>query len=236
MRRGRHTRRRLAKGFTLLEVAFTIVILSVVTGAILRVVGSMNDLTSAGSTQVELQRMGEKALERILNDLRRSGYTPPNAGEDVPEYPYFFVDGSVDDPDFDIHEHPPAVKAAEASEYDFGPNREIVFRMPADLDFDGTPDVDANGELAWSIHEISYVVVTRADGVNYLERRTNGAAPQRICSHVERIVFEGPWQNDEVPLRAVRVRIFFRKPDGGGTVHRWFAEALVNLKNSFIDA
>jgi hypothetical protein len=115
---------------------------------------------------------------------------------------------------------------------DFGPNREIVFLQPADADGNAVPDVGADGNLVWSPNEISYVVVTGADGVNYLQRRVNAGQPLRIASHVERVVFDDQITSGfAIPPRSIRVQIFFREPDEEGSLIRYSTQALTRMRN-----
>jgi len=125
-----------------------------------------------------------------------------------------------------------AVHTALPGESDFGPNHEIVFLQPLDADASGVPDIDVDGRLVWDSIEYSYVVVTGADGVNVLQRRSNGAAPKTIAKNVERIAFDDNASSGfQIPLDAVRVRIWFRERDSERTLHRYFSEAVVKLRN-----
>jgi prepilin-type N-terminal cleavage/methylation domain-containing protein len=226
------TRRELRAGVTLLEMMVVIALLGLLTAATVTVLVSMRRANVTGNAQLDLQREAERGLMRVVTDLRRSG-SVRLAGKD---YPYLFEDG-VPDEAFGVHAHELALKGAQPSDYDFGANREVVLRLPADVTgpagvADGVPDVDANGGLVWSANETSFVVVTRADGLNYLERRTNGGAPQRVCRYVERVVFDDALSSGfEVPLGAIRVRLYLRKRDGDGIVHRHWGEVTVRLQN-----
>lgn len=212
-------------GLTLLEVLIGSMILFLLAGTLTQSLRAMRSTTATGGALVRAQDAGQRALERIRDDLRRSGF--------VGNYPYLgLVDGVPDDPAFAAHGHVAAPKLAVAGDFDFGPNREIVFVLPADLDNNGEPDVDAAGDLVWSVDEVSYVVVPDANGVNWLERRVNGAGPRRVCRNVERITFEDWWIDNTVPLGdAVRVRIFFREPSENGTRARYSVQAVVRLQN-----
>jgi hypothetical protein len=146
------------------------------------------------------------------------------------DYPYLFEDGDAQVP-FADHAHEPAAKEAEVGDDDFGPNREIVLCRPADADTDGVPDVDVDGDLVWSAYEVSYVLVTE-DGVNRLQRRIDAGEPRTVASHVERVTFDDAASSGyEVPLGAVRVRIWFRTADGTGRLHRYFVESTIKLRN-----
>jgi hypothetical protein len=118
---------------------------------------------------------------------------------------------------------------------DFGVTREIVFVLPQDADGDQVPDIDAAGDLIWGAAELSYVLVTRADGINYVERRTDGANGQVIGMFVERLAFDDndstQLSPDPVPLGAIRVQVFLRQVDQEGLVRRYAASATVRMRN-----
>jgi hypothetical protein len=157
-------------------------------------------------------------------------------------FPYTFESG--DSLFNDAHDHLPADEHAEPGEPDFGSDREIVLILPRDEDTlgppavvgvpDDIPDLDVNGELIWGAQEFSYVLVTSPDGINRLERRVDGAAPgQVMASWVERVRFDD-FHSDPLAIPnsgSVRVRLWLRKPDSGGTVHRWTGEAMVRMRN-----
>lgn len=133
-------------------------------------------------------------------------------------------------------------------------------RPELDADRDGTPELDGNGDglhtddagdvtglwdenantihadtgVVWSHEEVSYVVVVLADGSRVLQRRIdNDAVTARVVArHVERVQFDtaesSGWQ---VPLDAVRVRLFFRATDADGRLFRARNEVTVRLRN-----
>ena len=214
-------------GFTLLEMTLGMTLMLLLTGALLQSLQSIRGLTTTTGNRANLQTMGDRALLRIMTDLRSSG-TDTVAGRD---YPYVFR-GGVPEPLFAVHAHPPAQENANPGDPDFGPDREIVYLLPQDLDGDRRPDLDANGDLLWSANEMSLVVNTRADGINYLEQRTDGGAPRVLARDVERVVFDDAESSGfQIPLGSVRVRLFFRRTDTRGTLIRYRNEAVVNLRN-----
>jgi len=170
--------------------------------------------------------MGERAFARIIADLRRSGSVTVGANN----YPYLFDDGNAGGT-FAAHSHAPAQHEAQAGDPDFGSTREIVFALPADADGNGVPDTDAAGNLVWGAAESSYVLVTRATGVNALERRTNAAQPEAVATYVERVAFDTNATDITIPLDAVRVRIYFRLQEPNGFLYRNFVETVVKLRN-----
>jgi len=225
--RTRRTSTTRTSGFTVVELALTSVILFMVMGALVQAVSGVRNLYASGRAASELQAMGQRALDIIRTDLRRSGSVELGGRE----YPYLFEPGAAD-ADFALHDHAPAESVATEGQYDFGPDREIVLLAPQDADADGVPDLDATGSLVWSPSEIGYVVVTRADGVNYLERRVDGVLDRTVARHVERLVFDdAPSSNFTVPLGAIRARVYFRCPTETGGELRRVMETTVMLKN-----
>ena len=233
--------RKSRAGFTLIEVVIAATILILMVGSLVAALDGLRGVTVSSNTEVKLQEAGERALKSIITDIKRSGAGPMGAKT----YPFLFDNGDASQSwngvaglGFDAHTHVPATKLAQAGDPDFGPDREMVFLQPADVDGDGRPDIDANGALVWDVNEFSYVLVTGAvDGRNYLQRRTNGAAPRTVATGLERIVFDNVDTTGVVgagpilPLEAIRVQIFLREVDDAGHVHRYQAQAVVGMRN-----
>jgi len=233
----RHVSSRLRAGFTVIEVAVATLVLLVVSGALVTALDGLRGAAMTADVNARLSEAGEKALLAIVEDLRRSGRVTQ-----VTAFPYTFENG--DSPFNDAHDHIPADEHCAPGDPDFGPDREIVMILPRDEDTlgppavigvpDSVPDLDAGGELIWGAQEISYVLDTWPDGINRLERRVDGAAPGRvIASWVERVRFDD-FNTDPLAIpnsNSVRVRLWMRQPDRRGTVHRWFGEAIVRMRN-----
>jgi prepilin-type N-terminal cleavage/methylation domain-containing protein len=220
-------RSRARSAFTVLEMLIAITLLGLLAASLSEALQTMRGLSNASNTQSRIQDAAEHALRIIVDDLKRSGFVSI-AGT---PYPYLFDDGAALAP-FGGHAHAPVVKDAVAGDTDFGPNREIVFLQPLDADANDIPDIDANGDLIWDPTEFSYTVRTAGDGVNYLQRRANAAAPRTIASHIERIAFDDNTSSgNTLPMNAVRVRIYFRKVDAKGVLHRYAVESICKLRN-----
>ena len=224
-------------GFSLVEVILVASILAILARALVETSSSMGRVTSTGNVLSLLQQEGARAMESIVRDLKRSGYVVLDEDTvDEREYPYTFEGGVAEAP-FDMHTHAPADQEAGPNDPDFGPIREIVLVHPADDDDDGRPDYEPASGLDWSADEISYVLVTRADGVNYLERRVNAGNARRVARDVERVVFERPVDtgyDPAVPTGSVRVRLFLRTRDSQGTLYRDQREVVVMLRNELL--
>ncbi len=210
-------------GLGLLELLIAAAILTLFLGGLAFSSRSMLRLGLASDVRGTALELGATTLAVVVEDLRLAGVHGP--------YPYLFDDGDAQAP-FDAHDHAPALEQAAPGEPDHGPNREIVLSLPADDDGDGEPDFDPDGALLWSAHEVGYALVTAADGVNQLERRVDGRTQRVLARHVERVRFDDALSSGfELPLGSIRVRLWFRLPDGKGGTFRHRAEATVGLRN-----
>jgi len=230
--RSRMQRRRARAGTTVLEITIASVVLLMTAGMTIRAVFDMRGAATLTTVNSQLSTQGERAMERIIDDLRRSGV----ASRSTLIYPHLFDAGDAGS-GFDVHDHTPAPQAVADDAPGYVTPREIVFLQPADTDAPGTagagrPDVDANGELVWDAREFSYVVVA-VNGRNELQRRVDGAAPQVICRDVEWMRVEDNTSpgSTGLPARALRVRLALRDVDATGRAISWQTEAVVRLRN-----
>lgn len=225
-------------GLTLVELSIGVVVLAVLGAGLMQSMTSLRRLTQSSTSSSILQDEASTGLAEIVRDLRRSGFVVPDG---VLAFPYTFLDGAAVG-DFAHHAHPAALHAAGVGETAFGPTREIVFVLPSDQDDDGDPlnglvpdgrpDIDEFGDVVWGVEQVSFVLVTRTDGVNVLERRVDGANPRAVARFVERVTFDTSIEDPvNVPIGVVRVRLWMRRLDERGTTHRHFVEQAVRLKN-----
>lgn len=214
-------------GFALLELMIGVLILLVLVATLTQSLRSLSQGTATTDTDGNLQTQAERALDAIIGSLKPSGFVTVGGNS----FPYLFQDGNATGA-YAASAHPAPSHSALATDPDFGPNQEIVFVQPADADGDNRPDLDASGQMVWSADQYAYVVVARRDGSNVLQRRVNGGPGRMIASHVERITFDDNASSGfQVPLRAIRVRIWLRDRDAHGSLHRYFTEAVVKLRN-----
>jgi hypothetical protein len=191
----------------------------------------VRSVAGEGGVDAKLHERAQRALSRIIADLSRSGPGTVGGGS----CPYLFDDGNATGV-FAPHAHPPATKHAVAGDPDFGVNREVVLAVPSMTTLGPgkeVPTLDATGTLIWSNNVVSWVVITGADGVNYLQRRVNAGNPERVANHVERLAFDtnASAPTAGIPNGAVRVQLFFRENDADGVLHRHSAEVTVRLRN-----
>lgn len=214
------------RGMTLIEYLIAVAMLSVVVGTLITSSRDMIVARSSETTRARLQTTAQDALVTITEDLRLSGFV---AGP--PDYPYVFTDGQAQGA-FAAFAHPPAPETVAPGVPGFGPDREIVFLLPADANGDGVPDLAATGELLWDAVDYGYVLVEGPDGTPQLERRIDGQLDRVIARNVERITFDTTLQDAAIPLGSVRVRLWLRMSDETGLSYPHFLETTVRLRNS----
>jgi len=222
-----HASRPARAGFALLELMIGTLILLLLVGALTQSLRMMSQGTASTDIDGQLQTQAQQALRSIIASLKPSGFVTVGGNS----FPYLFEDGNATGAHA-ASAHAAPTHTASATDPDFGPNREIVFVRPADADNDNRPDLDAAGNMIWSGDQFSYVLVSRVDGSNVLQRRVNGGAIRAIANNIERITFDNNASSGfQVPLRAIRVRIWLRERDARGALHRYFTEAVVKLRN-----
>jgi hypothetical protein len=219
-------------GATVLEITIASVLLLMTAGMTIRAVVDMRGAATLTTVNSQLSAQGERAIERIMDDLRRSGV----ASVGGLNYPHMFSAGDAG-AGFENHDHTPAPQAVAVDSPDYVTPREIIFLQPADADAPGAagagrPDVDADGQLVWDTREFSYVV-EQVNGRNELQRRIDGASPQVVCRDVEWIRFDDNTQPGAgaLPTGALRVRLALRDVDATGRAVRWETEVVVRLRN-----
>lgn len=130
-----------SRGFTLVEMLITAVVLGMLAKLVVGASRAASDLTELGTIQSELVRQSNRAMGAIAADLRMSGFETID-GRDFPAV----FDGGSGGPGFPEFSFAPAPQAAVPGDPDFGPIRSIVLCMPSDLDGDGRPELDADGD------------------------------------------------------------------------------------------
>lgn len=241
-------------GFTLLELVYSTTILTILMISLAICLTQIQQITATGQARQALQHQAHSVLERIATDLAASGSVEidgldyplvyevaamvegvdkPTAkelgyekAEDVPD------SGSVDE-EYGLEMQDAPWKSAHDGEADFGWDQGIVIACPNDVDRDGVPDLDEDGEIDWDDGAIVYRLVPLADGTNDLVRTDPEGVDDVLAHGVERVVFDDSTSsNFDIPLDAVRVRIFFRETDEAGLVQRYRVSRVVRLKNT----
>lgn len=133
--------RRLRAGFTLLEMILGATVLALLAKTLVSATTSVSQLTESGNVESRVQRDSDRALRRIMEDLRMSGFHTVNSRD----YPHVFTGGTAG-ADFAEYSHAPAPQAATEGEADYGPMYSIVLCVPSDLDGNGRPELDVDGD------------------------------------------------------------------------------------------
>ncbi|MEE2941191.1 MAG: hypothetical protein VX460_12445 [Planctomycetota bacterium] len=141
MRRQVSNAGRRRAGSTLLEMVIGVTILAILAQMLIGASTASSAVTEVGNIEGEIFRQSERAMSRILGDLRRSGFVEVNGRE----YPHVFEAGEAG-PGFEQHDHVPGQMAAAPGDADFGVMRSIVLCLPSDLDGDGRPELDADAD------------------------------------------------------------------------------------------
>lgn len=247
-------------GTTLVEMMFTIAILSVVLITLQQGVSMSLSLHSSGSTTMALEDVGRQAISAIAAELRRSGVAdhPANPGVTYWSYPYMwegndpsgegYASGpydsyalNADDVPLDIIEEsysPDALAGDPAS----GPSDSIVFRTPsrqgsAITDTDGNPlplqNVGGEIELRWGAEKAIYLRASPHGGHNELVLYDSATGTEKVlCRHVERVAFNNYVQGTEEIRNQVRVQLYLRRRSRQGEWLNADLSATVSMRSS----
>ena len=134
-------RQRGSRGFTLLERILGATVLALLAKTMISATTSVSHLTESGNLESRIQRDSDRAMGRIMEDLRMSGFHTVNGRA----YPHVFLNGEPDS-EFREFEHTPAPQAAAPGEAAHGPMCSIVLCAPSDLDGNGRPEIDVDGD------------------------------------------------------------------------------------------
>ena len=129
-----------SSGFTLLEMVISITVLALLAKMLVLSSEASSTMTSTGNVEARIMTSAEKALNRIVADLRMTGEQTIQGRS----YPYVYDDGVAAD-GFESYSYVPAPMAAAAGDSDAGVMRSIILALPSDLDGNGRPELDANG-------------------------------------------------------------------------------------------
>lgn len=193
-----------------------------------------------------LQSEGERALDRIVRDLRESGRVSDFDGHPDADFPFLMTDGDTGDNAYfaaQDYDHEPAVQHVPEGSPAYGPSTEIVFKVLDAGGEDGKPTT-ADGRIEWLPYDVAYLLVTRNPGTprecNQLVRRNLGDGSEEVvASYVERIRFE-----DWISAAAegdytlgpghIRVSLHLAMPDPGrpGWLTKRFFVTVVQMRNT----
>jgi len=239
--KGKRTRRSKAAGYTVIELMVSMVLfLACLLGVLNALSDSMYHYSVQGTYAV-MQMDARKALEAVSKDLEMAGRI--RSADNKIEYPYTFVDGGPTASCVDLSgagtntftvpaAHAPAVQHLTAGAPAFGPNREIGFKIPWDVDGDGFPTNKTTGDIEWSPSDVSYVVVTAANGVNQLQRWYGNKCTDVIGDYFERITFDTVRTDATIDWNGVVVTVYMAKPTTRGVWLQTQLSTIVKMRNT----
>jgi len=216
-------------GFSLIEAMVSTFIFLAFLAAVYQAVNRSRQFADVQETLSVIQVDGEKALNRMAEELRMSAHiSNPIAGE--PAYPYVFVNGEAYD-SFAAESHTPPDQHVGPGSPGFGEVREIVFKVPFDNDGNGLFTDEDTGQPEWSTFDVSYVVITDASGTNVLVRRQDGVATDIIAKFVERVTFDTVNTDAVVGFSEIVITIYMAKPLSPGVWVETNLSTCITMRN-----
>jgi hypothetical protein len=234
------------RGHSLVEVVIVLSTMTIVLGGVFELVRSVRGSWRLESAKSRLQESGRNMLERVLDDLRRSGLTTV-AGATYPAVwehaagpeatprgslvaTMGYADAGLVDEVFARNGNGNRITRNENRVSD-----EIVFQQPKDVDGNGTP-LDANGDLEWGPEFFSYRVVTDVEGRPWLQRYTqlNGAVTDTriVGPSVSSITFDVVFNDRSLRFGVVDVVLYLQELDANGQTVTTAIEGAVELRNT----
>lgn len=249
-------KQRSQSGLTLVETTVTLFFTMLVFGIYARSVVDSVEFSAANIGGASLHEIGRRTLETVARDLSRTGNRiDPVWG--IP-FPHVFRNGLPDPILSGAWEHDTEQLEEMAAAFPPGPPpppepsnpppfvapgfeltpmgiREIVFRLPADLDGDGRL-LNASNQLEWHPDTFGYIMIPNHRGTLNLVRRTVTAqhviTDQTICTNVEALTFDSVETKSILPLDAIEVHLHLKRQDVRGRIQRLHLTTTMVMRNS----
>jgi prepilin-type N-terminal cleavage/methylation domain-containing protein len=208
----------MRNGFTLLEMAASLTLISLVTLGFAELHAQGQRLVQITDDEYELATDLADALRTIEDDFTRSGFVEV-VGEDFPQRRT-----GADAETATMNAPWPALLSPDSTEF------ELV--LPADANDDDWPDLDAQRELVWDATRITYSFEDGGDGRARIVRRVQGGQTTNILTGAVRFVFEDPSATGwTIPMQHVRVSITAERVGARGFVSQRTATRVFRLPN-----
>jgi|GEM_PF-3717479 hypothetical protein len=248
--------RRRQSGVTIMEMSIVMLFTMLIFGTYASSVVDGVEFTASNVGGASLHEIGRRTLENIARDLSRTGrFTDPEFGIFMP---HVFRNGS---PEAILNSNwghdqqalqalvatfppgpPPPPEPANpppfvAPGFELTPMaiREIIFRLPEDLNGDGRI-LDANQNVEWSTTVYGYILHPNAAGTLTLYRRSIDAAhhlvEEPICGDVEALTFDSVETKGILPMDAIEIHLHLLRRDVRGRDQRLHITTTMVMRNS----
>lgn len=216
-------------GFSLIEAMVSTFIFLAVLGSVYGAISSGRRLADVEKTYGVMEMDARKTLEFMSQELRMSGWRD-HAIPGEPAYPYIFTNG-VAFGSYADESHPAPDQHVGVLSPAFGEVREIVFKIPTDIDGNGILTDNETGEVEWSPYDVSYVLVTGANGVNTLVRREDGIVTDVLAHYVERVTFDTIYTDATIDMDEVVISMYMARPTPQGVLLETSLSTVVTMRN-----
>ena len=113
--------------------------------------------------------------------------------------------------------------------------REIVYRLPQDVDGDGRVLSESTGALEWSPSLYGFLLIPDGSGTLDLVRRRaddSGVTDELVCRWVESLTFDTAATKTILPRNAVEIHLRLRRPDTRSRQQRLHLATTVVMRNT----
>lgn len=201
-------------GFTVLEALISSTLFVVIMGGFALSLLASQRARKSVETSAMLNQGALEVVEIVRRELSRSGYENG--------FPLTY-DGAEVASDYPLFEH--------AAPHGALARCDVVYRLPADEDGDGWPDVDVNGNVAWEEDPRAFVLVPNEQGSNDFVRVAADGTTATVARNVESVTYSNPSETQfAIPLDCTRVEVVMRATSDG-VPERLSLSAVVKLGN-----
>jgi prepilin-type N-terminal cleavage/methylation domain-containing protein len=244
------------RGFTIVEVVIALAATAVVFGLYSSAVTDAVTFSAHNVGSAGLHEVGRRALAKIAADISSTGRFQDPSG--VP-MPHVFSNGLSDprlpapfehdlqalaaiaatfpapSPPVTTPQNPPPFVAPGFELMPLG-IREIVLRLPADMDSDGRPVSAVTGAIEWNPDYIGWILRPNAQGVLDLVRRVvdpaGGVRDETVCRWVEALTFDTTATLNLLPANAVEIHLHLLRKDTQNRRQRLHLSSTVVMRNT----
>jgi type II secretory pathway pseudopilin PulG len=200
-------------GFTLVEALVSSTLFIAIMGAFALSLVSAERARADAEVTERLHREALEALDGLREELSRSGFENG--------FPLAYDDDVA--ADYAVFAHATAHGANERCD--------LVYRLPADADADGWPDVEEDGSVVWEEEPRAFLLVPNDSGTNDLVRRSADGASVTVARNVATLRYSTPAETGfAIPLDCLRVEVGMSAIEDGRP-YRFDVTTVVRLQN-----